>query len=54
MDEFLQVLAKIIEQYGEIVLNLGIGMFIITFILFLLVFVFVMKDLWDEDRKWKK
>lgn len=27
MDEFLQALAKIIEQYGGIVLNLGIGTF---------------------------
>ena len=54
MDEFLQALAKIIEQYGGIVLSLGIGTFIITFLLFLLVFVFVMKNLWDEERKWKK
>lgn len=54
MDEFLQALAKIIEQYGGIVFKLGIGTFIMTFLLFLLVFVFVMKNLWDEDRKWKK
>lgn len=54
MDKFFEELAKIIEKYGGIVLKLGIGTFIITFLLFLLVFVFVMKNLWDEDRKWKK
>lgn len=54
MDKFLQALAKIIEQYGGIVLKLGIGTFIITFLLFLLVFVFVIKNLWDEEHKWWK
>ena len=54
MDKFFEELAEIIEKYGGIVLNLGIGTFIITFLLFLLVFVFVMKNLLDEDRKWKK
>ena len=54
MDEFLQALTKIIEQYGDVVLTLGIVTFVITFILELLVFAIVMKSLWDEDRKWKK
>lgn len=54
MNEFLQALAKIIEQYGGAVLTLGIVTFVITFILVLLVFAIVMKSLWDEDRKWKK
>lgn len=54
MNEFLQALAKIIEQYGSVILTLGIVTFIITFILALLVFAIVMKSLWDEERKWKK
>ena len=54
MDKFFEELAKMIEKYGGIILNLGIGMFIITFLLCLLIFVFVIKDLWDEERKWKK
>ncbi len=54
MNEFLQALAKIMEQYGGVVLTLGIVTFVITFILVLLVFAIVMKSLWDEDRKWKK
>lgn len=54
MNEFLKALAKIIEQYGGVVLKLGIVTFVITFILVLLVFVIVMKFSWDEDRKWKK
>lgn len=54
MDEFLQALAKIIEQYGGVVLTLGIVTFVITLILVLLIFAIVMKSLWDEDRKWKK
>ena len=54
MDEFLQALAKIIEQYGGVVLTIGIGTFVVTFLLFLLIFILVLKSLWDEDRKWKK
>lgn len=54
MDKFFEELAKIIEKYSGIVLNLGIGTFIITFLLFLLVFVFVIKNLWDEEHKWWK
>lgn len=54
MDEFLQALAKIIEQYGGVVLTLGIVIFVITFILEILVFTIVIKSLWDEDQKWKK
>ena len=54
MNEFLEALAKIIEQYGGVVLTLGIVTFVITFILVLLIFVIIMKSLWDEDRKWKK
>lgn len=54
MNEFLQALTKIIEQYGGVVLTLGIVTFVITLILVLLVFVIVMKSLWDEERKWKK
>ena len=54
MDEFIQALAKIIEQYGGVVLTLGIVTFVVTLILVILVFAIVMKSLWDEDRKWKK
>lgn len=54
MDKFFEELAMIIEKYGGIVLILGIGTFIITFLLFLLIFVFVIKSFWDEERKWKK
>lgn len=54
MNEFLQALTKIIEQYGGAVLTLGIVTFVITFILVLLIFAIIMKSLWDEDRKWKK
>lgn len=54
MDEFLRALAKIIEQYGDVVLTLGIVTFVINLILMLLIFVIIMKSLWDEERKWKK
>ena len=54
MNEFLQALAKIIEQYGGVVLTIGLGTFVVTFLLCLLIFILVLKSLWDEDRKWKK
>ena len=54
MDKFFEELAMIIEKYGWIILSLGIVTFIITFLLCLLIFVFVIKSLWDEDRKWRK
>lgn len=54
MNEFLEALAKIIEQYGGVVLTLGIVAFVVILILVILVFAIVMKSLWDEERKWKK
>lgn len=54
MNEFLEALAKIIDQYGGVVLTLGIVTFVINLILMILIFAITMKSLWEEERKWKK
>ena len=54
MDEFLQALAKIIEQYGGIVLTIGIISFVSVFVLCLIIFILVFKSMINEDRNWDK
>lgn len=54
MDEFLQTLAKIIEQYSGIVLTIGIISFVSVFVLCLIIFILVFKSMIDEDRNWDK
>ena len=54
MDEFLQTLAKIIEQYSGIVLTIGIISFVSVFVLCLIIFILVFKLMIDEDRNWDK
>lgn len=54
MNEFLQALAKIIEQYSGIVLTIGIVAFVFTFVLCLVIFILVFKSMIDEDRNWDK
>lgn len=54
MDKFFEELARIIEKYGDVVAALGIVTFIITITLTVGIFVYVLKFLWDEDKKMRR